>query len=97
MLKLCAVLPPDANEPTDQVEEDENEGKEDEINCKDIPANYLIAENEELDFDRVNDLEPLETIGLNPNKEVYLSDKDRYTSNFFKLFEQNTTYTKRNI
>ncbi|GBN54451.1 hypothetical protein AVEN_247521-1 [Araneus ventricosus] len=38
--------------------------KEEEIDCKDISANHLIAENEELDFDRVKDLWLLETFWI---------------------------------
>ncbi|GFW80434.1 uncharacterized protein TNCV_2945661 [Trichonephila clavipes] len=32
------------------------QGKEDEVNCKDIFANHLIVKNEEFDFDRVRNL-----------------------------------------
>ncbi|GFY40078.1 integrase catalytic domain-containing protein [Trichonephila inaurata madagascariensis] len=63
------------------------EGKEGEVNCKDIFANNLMEENEEFDFDRVRNLWPLETIGINPDNEVPLSDKE-----ILKLFEQNTVY-----
>ncbi|GFQ86410.1 DUF1758 domain-containing protein [Trichonephila clavata] len=52
------------------------QGKEDEVNCKDISANHLIVENEELGFDRVRKLWSLETIGINPDDEVPLSDKE---------------------
>ncbi|GBM58857.1 hypothetical protein AVEN_87150-1 [Araneus ventricosus] len=65
------------------------QGKEEEIDGKDISANHLIAENEELDFDRVKDLWLLETIG-NSNKDVSMSDKE-----ILKSFEQNTTYTNK--
>ncbi|GBL78729.1 hypothetical protein AVEN_65284-1 [Araneus ventricosus] len=65
------------------------QGKEEEIDCKDISANHLIAENEELDFDRVKDLWLLETIGINSDKEVSMSDKE-----ILKSFEQNTTLHK---
>ncbi|GBM46537.1 hypothetical protein AVEN_17925-1 [Araneus ventricosus] len=66
------------------------QGKEEEIDGKDISANHLIAENEELDFDRVKDLWLLETIGINSDKEVSMSDKE-----ILKSFEQNTTYTNK--
>ncbi|GFV37370.1 uncharacterized protein TNCV_1534421 [Trichonephila clavipes] len=65
------------------------QGKEDEVNCKDIIANHLIVENEEFDFDRVRNLRSLETIGINPDNEVPLSDKE-----ILKSFEQNTVYTR---
>ncbi|GFX19791.1 DUF1758 domain-containing protein [Trichonephila clavipes] len=51
------------------------QGKEDEVNCKDIFANHSIVENEEFDFDRVRNLWSLETIGINLDNEVPLSDK----------------------
>ncbi|GFX86416.1 legumain [Trichonephila clavipes] len=63
-------------------------GKEEEVNCKDIIANHLIVENEEFDFDRVRNLRSLETIGINPDNEVPLSDKE-----ILKSFERNTVYT----
>ncbi|GBN98786.1 hypothetical protein AVEN_221995-1, partial [Araneus ventricosus] len=50
--------------------------KEEEMDCKDISSNHLSAENEELDFDRVKDLWLLETIRINPDKVVSLSDKE---------------------
>ncbi|GBL92649.1 hypothetical protein AVEN_123813-1 [Araneus ventricosus] len=59
------------------------QGKEEEIDGKDISANHLIAENEELDFDRAKDLWLLETIGINSDKEVSMSDKE-----ILKSFEQ---------
>ncbi|XP_055928135.1 uncharacterized protein LOC129959341 [Argiope bruennichi] len=62
-------------------------GKEMGIDCKEISANHLIAEGEESSFDRVKDLWLLETIGINMDKEVSLSDKET-----FKSFQQNTTY-----
>ncbi|GFW66835.1 DUF1758 domain-containing protein [Trichonephila clavipes] len=65
------------------------QGKEDEVNCKNIFANHLIV-NEEFDFDRVRNLWSLETIGINPDNEVPLSDKE-----ILKTFEQNTVYTKK--
>ncbi|GFV85085.1 DUF1758 domain-containing protein [Trichonephila clavipes] len=68
----------------------DKEGKEDEVNCKDIFANHLIVRNEELDFDRVRNLWSLETIGINPDNEVPLSDKE-----ILKSFEQNTVYTNK--
>ncbi|GFU88322.1 DUF1758 domain-containing protein [Trichonephila clavipes] len=52
------------------------QGKEDEVNCKDIFPNHLIVKNEELDFDRVRNLWSLETIGINPVYEVSLSGKE---------------------
>ncbi|GFR06844.1 DUF1758 domain-containing protein [Trichonephila clavata] len=66
------------------------QGKEGEVNCKDISANHLIVENEELDIDRVRNLWSLETIGINPDNEVPLSDKE-----LLKSFEQNTVYTNK--
>ncbi|GFR14251.1 uncharacterized protein TNCT_25511 [Trichonephila clavata] len=66
------------------------QGKEGEVNCKDISANHLIVENEELGFDRVRNLWSLETIGINPDDEVPLSDKET-----LKSFEQNTVYTNK--
>ncbi|GFX92034.1 legumain [Trichonephila clavipes] len=66
------------------------QGKEDEINCKHIFAYHLIVENEEFDFDRVRNLWSLGTIGINPNNEVPLSDKQ-----ILKSFEQNTMYTNK--
>ncbi|GFR11975.1 uncharacterized protein TNCT_53281 [Trichonephila clavata] len=68
------------------------QGKEGEVNCKDISANHLIAENEELGFDRVRKLWSLETIGINPDDEVPLSDKE-----LLKSFEQNTVYTNKDM
>ncbi|GFU78586.1 integrase catalytic domain-containing protein [Trichonephila clavipes] len=59
-------------------------------NCKDIIANHLIVENEEFDFDRVRNLRSLETIGINPDNEVPLSDKE-----ILKSFEQNMVYTSK--
>ncbi|GFR25603.1 DUF1758 domain-containing protein [Trichonephila clavata] len=52
------------------------QGNEGEVNCKDISANHLIVENEELGFDRVRKLWSLETIAINPDDEVPLSDKE---------------------
>ncbi|GFR04466.1 integrase catalytic domain-containing protein [Trichonephila clavata] len=49
-----------------------------EVNCKDISANHLIVENEELGFDRVRKLWSLEAIGINPDDEVPLSDKKTF-------------------
>ncbi|GFR12016.1 uncharacterized protein TNCT_352511 [Trichonephila clavata] len=66
------------------------QGKEGEVNCKDISANPLIVENEELDLDRVRNLWSLETIGINPDNKVPLSDKE-----ILKSFEQNTVYTNK--
>ncbi|GFX88856.1 DUF1758 domain-containing protein [Trichonephila clavipes] len=67
------------------------QGKEDEvINCKDIIANHLIVENVEFDFDRVKNLWSLETIEINPDNEVPLSDKE-----ILKSFERNTVYTNK--
>ncbi|GFS41805.1 uncharacterized protein TNIN_192211 [Trichonephila inaurata madagascariensis] len=66
------------------------EGKEDEVNCKDIFANHLMVENEEFNFDRVRNLWSLETIGINPDNEVPLSDKQ-----ILKSFEQNMVYTNK--
>ncbi|GFU35578.1 DUF1758 domain-containing protein [Trichonephila clavipes] len=66
------------------------QGKEDEVNCKDIFANNLIVENEEFDFDRVRNLWSLETIGINPDNEVPWSDKE-----ILKSFEQNTVYRNK--
>ncbi|GFV82810.1 DUF1758 domain-containing protein [Trichonephila clavipes] len=60
------------------------EGKEEEVNCKDIITNHLIVENEEFDFDRVRNLWSLERIGINPDNEVPLSDTD-----ILKSFELN--------
>ncbi|GFU12575.1 integrase catalytic domain-containing protein [Trichonephila clavipes] len=65
-------------------------GKEDEVNCKDIFANHLIVENEEFDFDRVRNLWLLETIGISPDNEVSLSDKE-----ILKSFEQNTVHRNK--
>ncbi|GFU12380.1 DUF1758 domain-containing protein [Trichonephila clavipes] len=65
-------------------------GKEDEVNCKDIFANHLIVENEEFDFDRVRNLWLLETIGISPDNEVSLSDKE-----ILKSFEQNTVHRSK--
>ncbi|GFY51953.1 integrase catalytic domain-containing protein [Trichonephila inaurata madagascariensis] len=66
------------------------DGKEDEVNCKDIFANHLMVENEEFDFDRVRNLWSLETIGINPDNEVPLSDKE-----VLKSVEQNTVYRNK--
>ncbi|GFW57453.1 DUF1758 domain-containing protein [Trichonephila clavipes] len=66
------------------------QGKEDQVNYTDIFANHLIVENEEFDFDRVRNLWSLETIGINPDNEVSLSDKKN-----FKSFEQNTVYRNK--
>ncbi|GFW84376.1 DUF1758 domain-containing protein [Trichonephila clavipes] len=66
------------------------QGKEDEVNCKDIIANHLIVENEEFGFDRVRNLWSLKTIGINPDNEVSLSDKQ-----ILKSFEQNMVYTNK--
>ncbi|GFX27388.1 integrase catalytic domain-containing protein [Trichonephila clavipes] len=66
------------------------QGKEDEVNCKDIIANHLIVESEEFDFDRVRNSWSLETIEINPDNEVYLSDKE-----ILKSLEQNTVYTNK--
>ncbi|GFS53543.1 DUF1758 domain-containing protein [Trichonephila clavipes] len=66
------------------------QGKEDEVNCKDIFANNLIVENEEFDFDKVRNLWSLETIGINPDNEVPWSDKE-----ILKSFEQNTVYRNK--
>ncbi|GFS87450.1 integrase catalytic domain-containing protein [Trichonephila clavipes] len=66
------------------------QGKEDEVNCKDIFANHLIVKNEEFNFDRVRNLWSLETIGTNPDNEVPMSDKE-----ILKSFEQNTVYTNK--
>ncbi|GFQ95350.1 integrase catalytic domain-containing protein [Trichonephila clavata] len=63
---------------------------EGEVNCKDISANHLIVENEELDVGKVRNLWSLETIGINPDNEVSLSDKE-----LLKSFEQNTVYTNK--
>ncbi|GFW76670.1 DUF1758 domain-containing protein [Trichonephila clavipes] len=65
-------------------------GKEDEVNCKDIVANHVIVRNEEFNFNRVRNLWSLETIGINLDNEVPLSDKQ-----ILKLFEQNTVYTNK--
>ncbi|GFY34027.1 integrase catalytic domain-containing protein [Trichonephila clavipes] len=73
-----------------QTEAKISDGKEDEVNCKDIIANHLIVENEEFDFDRVRNLWSLETIGINPDNEVSLSDKE-----ILKSFERNTVYTNK--
>ncbi|GFY22636.1 uncharacterized protein TNCV_2178971 [Trichonephila clavipes] len=55
-----------------------------------IGSDYIseILENEEFNFGRVKKLWSLETIGINPNNEVPLSDKE-----ILKSFEQNTVYT----
>ncbi|GFR19592.1 integrase catalytic domain-containing protein [Trichonephila clavata] len=57
-----------------------------------IGSDYIseILENEELGFDRVRKLWSLETIGINPDDEVPLSDKE-----LLKSFEQNTVYTNK--
>ncbi|GFQ86184.1 integrase catalytic domain-containing protein [Trichonephila clavata] len=57
-----------------------------------IGSDYIseILENEELGFDRVRNLWSLETIGINPDDEVPLSDKE-----LLKSFEQNTVYTNK--
>ncbi|GFR13007.1 uncharacterized protein TNCT_528371, partial [Trichonephila clavata] len=66
------------------------QGKEGEVNCKDISANHLIVENEELGFDRVWNLWSLKTIGIDPDDKAPLSDKE-----LLKSFEQNTVYTNK--
>ncbi|XP_055928199.1 uncharacterized protein LOC129959405 [Argiope bruennichi] len=63
------------------------QGKEMGIDCKEITANHLIVEGQESSFDRVKDLWLLETIGINADKEVSLSDNET-----LKSFQQNTTY-----
>ncbi|GFW70406.1 legumain [Trichonephila clavipes] len=65
-------------------------GKEDEVNCKDIIADHLIVENEEFDFDRVRNLCSIETIGINPDNEVPMSDKE-----ILKSLEQNKVHTNK--
>ncbi|GFX90975.1 integrase catalytic domain-containing protein [Trichonephila clavipes] len=71
-------------------EEYKDRGKEDEVNCKDIIANHLIVKKEEFDFDRVRNSWSLETMEINPDNEVSVSDKE-----ILKSLEQNTVYMNK--